>query len=141
MRFTTLTRMADNLMIYKYVIKNTARKHGMTATFMPKPLFEDNASGMHVHQSLWKGSSNLFHSEGHYANLSDLARYYIGGLFETRVGAVRIVRANHEFLPPAGAGLRGAHQSRLLTAQSLGLLPDSDVFAEPAREAGRIPHT
>ena len=82
MRFTTLTRMADNLMIYKYVIKNTARKNGMTATFMPKPLFEDNASGMHVHQSLWKGTSNLFHSEGHYAELSDLARYYIGGLLK-----------------------------------------------------------
>jgi glutamine synthetase len=82
MRFTTLTRMADNLMIYKYVIKNAARKHGMTATFMPKPLFEDNASGMHVHQSLWKGHSNLFHSEGHYANLSDLARHYIGGLLK-----------------------------------------------------------
>ena len=51
MRFTTLTRMADNLMIYKYVVKNTAHQNGMTATFMPKPLFEDNASGMHVHQS------------------------------------------------------------------------------------------
>jgi glutamine synthetase len=68
------------LMLYKYVIKNTARKHNMTATFMPKPLFEDNASGMHVHQSLWKGNTNLFHSDGHYANLSDLALHYIGGL-------------------------------------------------------------
>jgi glutamine synthetase len=82
MRFTTLTRMADNLMIYKYVIKNVARKHGMTATFMPKPLFEDNASGMHVHQSLWKGNTNLFHSDGHYANLSDTARHYIAGLLK-----------------------------------------------------------
>jgi glutamine synthetase len=82
MRFTTLTRMADHLMIYKYVIKNTARKHGMTATFMPKPLFEDNASGMHVHQSLWKATSNLFYSEKHYANLSDLGRHYIGGLLK-----------------------------------------------------------
>jgi glutamine synthetase len=80
MRFTNLTRMADNLMLYKYVIKNTARKHNMTATFMPKPLFEDNASGMHVHQSLWKGNTNLFHSDGHYANLSDLAHHYVGGL-------------------------------------------------------------
>ena len=61
MRFTSLTRMADNLMIYKNVVKNVARKHGMTATFMPKPLFEDNASGMHVHQSIWNGSTNLFH--------------------------------------------------------------------------------
>ena len=80
MRFTTLTRMADNLMLYKYVVKNVARKHDMTATFMPKPLFEDNASGMHVHQSLWKGGTNLFHSETQYAGLSELGRYYIGGL-------------------------------------------------------------
>lgn len=82
MRFTTLTRMADNLMIYKYVIKNVARKHGMTATFMPKPLFEDNASGMHVHQSLWKGKTNTFHSDAHYAQLSDVGRHYIGGLLK-----------------------------------------------------------
>ena len=84
MRFTTLTRMADNLMIYKYVIKNVAHKHGMTATFMPKPLFEDNASGMHVHQSLWKGKTNTFHSEADYANLSDIGRHYIGGLLNMR---------------------------------------------------------
>ena len=80
MRFTTLTRMADNLMMYKYVVKNTARQHGMTATFMPKPLFEDNASGMHVHQSLWKGETNLFYGQADYAQLSELGRYYIGGL-------------------------------------------------------------
>jgi glutamine synthetase len=80
MRFAKLTRMADNLMLYKYVVKNVARKHGMTATFMPKPLFEDNASGMHVHQSLWNGETNLFHSVAHYAELSELGRYYIGGL-------------------------------------------------------------
>ncbi len=81
MRFTTLTRMADNLMMYKYVVKNVAREHGMTATFMPKPLFEDNASGMHVHQSIWKGKTNLFHGT-QYADLSELGRYYIGGLLK-----------------------------------------------------------
>jgi len=81
MRFTTLTRMADNLMMYKYVVKNMARKHGMTATFMPKPLFEDNASGMHVHQSIWKGKTNLFHGT-EYAELSELGRFYIGGLLK-----------------------------------------------------------
>jgi glutamine synthetase len=81
MRFTTLTRMADNLMMYKYVVKNVARKHGMTATFMPKPLFEDNASGMHVHQSIWKGKTNLFHGT-QYAELSELGRFYIGGLLK-----------------------------------------------------------
>ena len=80
MRFTTLTRMADSLMLYKYVVKNVARKHNMTATFMPKPLFEDNASGMHVHQSLWKGGTNQFYGQSDYAGLSTLGRHYIGGL-------------------------------------------------------------
>jgi glutamine synthetase len=79
MRFTTLKRMADNVMIYKYVVKNVARERGMTATFMPKPLFGDNGSGMHVHQSLWKQERPLFAGEG-YAGSSDLMRYYIGGL-------------------------------------------------------------
>jgi glutamine synthetase len=74
--------MADNLMMYKYVVKNVARKHGMTATFMPKPLFGDNASGMHVHQSLWKGTANLFYGKADYAELSPLGRYYIGGLLK-----------------------------------------------------------
>ena len=60
MRFDTLTKMADNLLKYKYIIKQVARRHGKTATFMPKPIFQDNGSGMHVHQSLWKGETNLF---------------------------------------------------------------------------------
>lgn len=82
MRFDSLTRMADNLMIYKYIVKNVARKNGLTATFMPKPLFEDNGSGMHVHQSLWKGEKNIFYDEAGYAQISDLAKYYIGGLLK-----------------------------------------------------------
>lgn len=82
MRFSSLTRMADNLMIYKYIVKNVARKNGLTATFMPKPLFEDNGSGMHVHQSLWKGEKNIFYDEAGYAQISDLAKYYIGGLLK-----------------------------------------------------------
>ncbi len=79
MRFGPLTTMADNLMMYKYVIKNVAWKHGKTVTFMPKPLFGDNGSGMHTHQSLWKGGQPLFAGHG-YAGLSDLALYYIGGI-------------------------------------------------------------
>jgi glutamine synthetase len=79
MRFTSLTRMADNLMIYKYIVKNVARSRGMTATFMPKPLFEDNGSGMHVHQSLWKDGQPIFAGDG-YAGSSELMRNYIGGL-------------------------------------------------------------
>ncbi|BCG05239.1 hypothetical protein PPGU19_098070 (plasmid) [Paraburkholderia sp. PGU19] len=61
MRFATLTRMADNVMIYKYICKNVARRHGKVATFMPKPLFADNANGMHCHQSLWKDELNPHH--------------------------------------------------------------------------------
>src|SRR5437660_1593074 len=64
----------------KYVVKNVARQHNLTATFMPKPLFQDNGSGMHTHQSLWKGGEPLFFSETGYAGLSDMARWYIGGL-------------------------------------------------------------
>ena len=80
MRFSPLTEMADKLMKYKYVVKNVAHRRNMTATFMPKPLFGDNASGMHVHQSLWKGGRNLFYGEGHYAGLSETGRHYIGGI-------------------------------------------------------------
>jgi glutamine synthetase len=80
MRFQSLLKMADNLQIYKYIVKNTAREYGLTATFMPKPLFGDNGSGMHVHQSLWKNGEPLFFDESQYALLSDTARYYIGGI-------------------------------------------------------------
>jgi glutamine synthetase len=80
MRFDSLLRMADKLMLYKYVVKNVARRAGKTATFMPKPVFQDNGSGMHTHQSLWKGGEPLFYSEAGYAGLSDLGRWYIGGL-------------------------------------------------------------
>ena len=82
MRFSTLTRMADNVMIYKYICKNVARQHGKVATFMPKPLFADNASGMHCHQSLWKDNENLFYDAHGWALTSDLCRWYIGGLLK-----------------------------------------------------------
>ncbi len=81
MRRATLTRMADNYLIYKYITKNVANKHGKTVTFMPKPVFGDNGSGMHVHQSLWKEGKPLFAGNG-YAGLSELAMYYIGGLLK-----------------------------------------------------------
>jgi glutamine synthetase len=77
-----MVRMADNLMMYKYIVKNVANSYGMTATFMPKPLFEDNGSGMHIHQSLWNGDTNLFYSETDYALMSELGRHYIGGLLK-----------------------------------------------------------
>ena len=80
MRYDTLLHMADKVMKYKYVVKNTAHAAGKTVTFMPKPLFMDNGSGMHTHQSLWKSDENLFWDEVGYAGISDMARWYIGGL-------------------------------------------------------------
>ena len=79
-KFGTLVQTADRLMAYKYVVKNVCHNLGYTATFMPKPLFGDNGSGMHVHQSLWKGDTPLFYDENGYALLSETARHYIGGL-------------------------------------------------------------
>jgi len=79
MRFQPLLKMADQLMWYKYICKNVAKRHGKTVTFMPKPIFEDNGSGMHTHFSLWKGGKPLFPGKG-YAGLSDLALHAIGGI-------------------------------------------------------------
>ncbi|WP_327069511.1 type I glutamate--ammonia ligase [Kitasatospora sp. NBC_01302] len=81
-KFNTLLHAADDLMLFKYIIKNVAWRNGKTATFMPKPIFGDNGSGMHVHQSLWVDGSPLFYDEQGYAGLSDIARYYIGGLLK-----------------------------------------------------------
>ncbi|HKC73623.1 MAG TPA: type I glutamate--ammonia ligase [Chloroflexota bacterium] len=80
MKFDTLVGMADKLMMYKYVVKNVAWRHGKVVTFMPKPIYGDNGSGMHVHQSLWKKGAPLFFDARGYAQLSEMARFYIGGL-------------------------------------------------------------
>ena len=79
-KFNTLLKMADQLMTFKYVLKNVAWQAGKSLTFMPKPIFQDNGSGMHTHQSLWNGGQPLFYDEAGYAGLSDVARWYIGGL-------------------------------------------------------------
>jgi glutamine synthetase len=81
LRFDELVAMADNMMLHKYITKNVAKRHNKTATFMPKPLFGDNGSGMHTHQSLWKKGKPLF-AGNKYAGLSDLALHYIGGLLK-----------------------------------------------------------
>jgi glutamine synthetase len=81
MRFAPLVKMGDQLKWFKYICKNVARKHGKTVTFMPKPIFLDNGSGMHVHQSIWKGDKPLFPGNG-YAGMSELAMYYIGGILK-----------------------------------------------------------
>ncbi|MFI5985616.1 type I glutamate--ammonia ligase [Streptomyces sp. NPDC051555] len=81
-KFNTLLAAADDLMLFKYIVKNVAWRNGKTATFMPKPIFGDNGSGMHVHQSLWANGDPLFYDEAGYAGLSDTARYYIGGILK-----------------------------------------------------------
>ncbi len=81
LKFDSLIKSADAMMLYKYVVKNVANQYGKTVTFMPKPLFQDNGSGMHCHQSLWKGGKPLFAGDG-YAGLSQMALWYIGGLIK-----------------------------------------------------------
>jgi glutamine synthetase len=81
-RFNTMVNAADDLLKFKYIVKNTALEWGKAATFMPKPLFGDNGSGMHTHQSLWNGGTPLFYDESGYGGLSDIARWYIGGLLK-----------------------------------------------------------
>jgi glutamine synthetase len=81
MRYNSLVATADSVMAYKYVVRNVAKQYGKVATFMPKPLFDDNGTGMHTHQSIWKNGVPLFAGDG-YAGLSDLALHYIGGLIK-----------------------------------------------------------
>ncbi len=82
MRYDTLVRKADEVMLYKYIVKNVARKYNKVATFMPKPLFGDNGSGMHIHQSLWKGGKPLFYDAKGYALISTMCKHYIAGLLK-----------------------------------------------------------
>ena len=81
LKFAPLVKAADQLLMFKYIVKNTAKKNGKSVTYMPKPIFGDNGSGMHVHTSLWKKGKPLFYGNG-YAGLSDLALYFIGGLLK-----------------------------------------------------------
>ncbi|MCB9983119.1 MAG: type I glutamate--ammonia ligase [Rhodospirillales bacterium] len=92
-KFSTLLGSADNIQLYKHVVHNVANSYGKTATFMPKPIFGDNGSGMHVHQSLWKAGKPLFAGDG-YASLSETALYYIGGI-------IRHARALNAFTNPS----------------------------------------
>ena len=116
MRFSTLVDMADHLLMYKYVIKNVAREYGKTATFMPKPLFGDNGSGMHVHQSLWKDGKTLMHDANGYAGLSQTAKWYIGGLLKHAPALLAItspsVNSYHRLVPGYEAPVNLAYSSR-----------------------------
>ncbi len=98
-----IATMGDTMTMHKYIVKNVAAKHGLTATFMPKPIFGDNGSGMHCHQSLWKNGQTLMFDENGYAGLSDLARYYIGGLLKNAPSLLAFTNAStnsyHRLVP------------------------------------------
>ena len=138
MRFAPLVEMADNVLKYKYIVKNVAKKHGKTATFMPKPLFMDNGTGMHVHTSLWKNGVNLFAGSG-YAGLSRHGPVRHRRPAQARPGPVRHHQPDDQQLQAAGARLRGAGQPRLQPPQPLGVDPHPGVLAEPQGQAHRVP--
>ncbi len=136
MRFLSLVQMGDALMWYKYIVKNVARRYDKTATFMPKPIFGDNGSGMHVHQSIWKGEKPLFAGD-RYGGMSELGMHYIGGILKHAPALAAFTNPDDELLPPPGAGLRGADQPRVLEPQPLGRGAHPDVLAVAEGEAHR----
>ena len=138
LKFTDLVTMADKMCMYKYIIKNVAKKYGKTVTFMPKPLFRDNGSGMHTHISFWKGDKPLFAGNG-YAGLSEMAPVRHRRHPEARPGDPGLRLPDDQQLQAAGARLRGAGEPGLLAAEPLGRLPHSDVQPEPEGQADRVP--
>src|ERR1700761_8933957 len=115
-KFNTLLHAADDHQMYKYIVKNTAWQAGKTVTFMPKPLFGDNGSGMHCHQSLWKDGSPLFYDELGYGGLSDTARWYIGGLLKHAPSLLAFtnptVNSYHRLVPGFAAPVNLVYASR-----------------------------
>ncbi|GAA1936741.1 type I glutamate--ammonia ligase [Nocardioides marmoribigeumensis] len=115
-RFDTLLKAADDVMKFKYIIKNTAWHAGKSATFMPKPIFGDNGSGMHVHQSLWKDGEPLFYDEKGYGGLSDMARWYIGGILKHAPAVLGFtnptVNSYHRLVPGYEAPISLVYSSR-----------------------------
>ncbi len=115
-RFDELLASADNVMKFKYIVKNTAWQAGKTATFMPKPIFGDNGSGMHCHQSLWSNGDPLFYDESGYGGLSDTARWYIGGLLKHAPSLLAFtnptVNSYHRLVPGFEAPVNLVYSSR-----------------------------
>ena len=114
--FDTLLKAADDVMKFKYIIKNTAWEQNKSVTFMPKPIFGDNGSGMHVHQSLWKDGEPLFYDETGYGGLSDMARWYIGGILKHAPALLAFtnptVNSYHRLVPGFEAPISLVYSSR-----------------------------
>ena len=126
------------MMLYKYVIRNSAYQYGKTVTFMPKPLFGDNGSGMHTHQSLWKGGKPLFAGDV-YAGLSQMALWYIGGLLKHARALSAIIapttNSYKRLVPGYEAPVNLAYSRRNRSAA----VPHSDVLGQPQGQARRVP--
>ena len=139
MKFDTLLVMADKLMLYKYVVKNVAFQAGYTATFMPKPLYEENGSGMHTHQSLWNGSDPLFAGDG-YAGFSDIGRWYIGGILQHAPAvlgfAAPTTNSYKRLVPGYEAPVNLVYSQR---NRSAAACRDPAVLEEPQGQAHRVP--
>ena len=139
LRFLPLLEMADALQLHKYVVKNTARLAGKSATFLPKPIFEENGSGMHVHQSLWKGRRDA-DARGGRLRAAVAARPALRGRpARARAGADGVLRAGDQLLPPAGPRLRGAGAAQALPAQPIGGRADPDVLGLAEVQAAGVP--
>ena len=126
------------MMLYKYVVKNVAKRHGKTASFMPKPLFGDNGSGMHTHQSLWKKGKPLFAGQGICRVCRQMALYYAGGMLKHAKRAVRHLQPDDQQLQAAGAGFRGAGEPGLQRAQPQRGHPHPDLQRESQGQAHGI---
>src|SRR6202046_1063992 len=141
MRFGPLLQMADNMMLYKYLIKNVARAHGRTVTFMPKPLFGDNGNGMHCHQSLWKDDAPLFYDEVGYAGLSDIGRYYIGGLLRPAPSLLAFTNPTtnsyHRLVPGFEAPVNPVYSQRNRSA--CARIPSTGTNPKAKRVEFRVP--
>src|SRR3954471_9083557 len=140
-RFDTLAKSADKVMLFKYVVKSVVHAHGKTATFMPKPLFGDNGSGMHCHQSLWKDGAPLFFDEAGYGGLSDTARWYIGGLLKHAPSLLAFtnptVNSYHRLVPGYEAPVNLVYSARNRSACTR--IPVTGTNAKAKRIEFRVP--
>ena len=136
MRFDSLVTMADKVMLYKYICKNVAKRHGKTVTFMPKPIFGDNGSGMHTHQSIWKDGKPLF-AGNEYAGISKMCLYYIGGILKHAHALAAFTNPTTNSYKRLTPGFEGASEPGLFQPEPKRLYPDPDVFSQPEGEADR----